>query len=152
MATPRAHTAQVIALGDPGSQPAHRRTHALLKAESLELVQLVLPAGAVLPEHAAPGEITLLGLQGCLIVRLRDRDLRLEAGDLVHLAPGEPHAVHAQADSRALLTLCLHRQPPSAAAIAHRESGAAHGHGRRGSRPPLAAPHPGAEAPAGPPR
>jgi quercetin dioxygenase-like cupin family protein len=114
MATPRAQTAQVIALQDPGSQPAFRRTHALIKAESLELVQLVLPAGAVLPEHAAPGEITLFGLQGCLVIRLRERALRLEVGDLVHLAPGEPHAVQAEVDSRALLTLCLHRHPPAA--------------------------------------
>jgi len=119
MATPRAHTAQVIALRDSASALAHRRTHALLKAESLELVQLVLPAGAVLPEHAAPGEITLHVLQGCLLVQLRNRDLRLGAGDLVHLAPGEPHAVHAQADSRALLTLCLHRQPPAAVRPSH---------------------------------
>lgn len=115
MATPHARTSQVIALREPGSQPSQRRTHALLKADSLELVQLVLPAGAALPEHAAPGEITLFGLEGCLIVALRDQALRLEAGDLLHLAAGEPHAVRAEADSRALLTLCLHREPPSAA-------------------------------------
>jgi quercetin dioxygenase-like cupin family protein len=111
MATPRAHTAQVLHLRHPGSEPAQQRTHALIKTESLELVQLVLPAGTGLPEHAAPGEITLLGLQGCLVVRLRDRALRIEAGDLVHLAAGEPHAVHAEADCRALLTLLLHRPP-----------------------------------------
>jgi quercetin dioxygenase-like cupin family protein len=140
MATPRAQTAQVIALRDPRSQPARRRTHALIKAESLELVQLMLPAGAVLPEHAAPGEITLFCLQGCLVLRLRDRALRLEAGDLVHLAPGEPHAVHAEGDSRALLTLCLHRQPPAAAGRACCGSGAAHDQGDRESRHPLAAP------------
>lgn len=109
MATPRAQTAQVIPLHDARPAPAPRRTHALIKTDALELVQLVLPAGAALPEHAAPGEITLLGLQGCLVLQLRDRALRLEPGDLVHLAPGEPHAVQAQADSRALLTLCLQR-------------------------------------------
>ena len=112
MATPHAQTSQVISLREPGSQPSQRRTHALLKADSLELVHLVLPAGAALPEHAAPGEITLLGLQGRLVVELRGQTLRLEAGDLMHLAAGEPHAVRAEADSRALLTLCLHREPP----------------------------------------
>jgi quercetin dioxygenase-like cupin family protein len=51
----------------------------------------------------------LHGLQGCLVLQLRDRTLRLAPGDLVHLSAAEPHAVHALADSRALLTLCLHR-------------------------------------------
>lgn len=89
-------------------------TQALLKAGSLELVHLVLPAGARLPEHAAPGEITLQGLQGRLLLQLRERTLLLGPGDLVCLDAGEPHAVHALADSRALLTLCLHRPPPRA--------------------------------------
>jgi quercetin dioxygenase-like cupin family protein len=142
----RAHTAQVIALGDHDPQPARRRTHALLKTETLELVHLVLPAGAGLPEHAAPGEITLFGLQGCLILRLRDRDLCLHAGDLVHLAPGEPHAVHAQADSRALLTLCLHRPPQTTSRVGCCGSALADDPGHGGSRHPLAAPHPGAGA------
>jgi quercetin dioxygenase-like cupin family protein len=123
MATPRARSAEVIALRHPGAQPAQRRTHALVKADSLELVELVLPAGATLPEHAAPGEITLFGLQGCLVVRLPDRVLRLEAGDLVHLDAGVPHAVQAEGDSRALLTLCLHRHPPAAAATARHAPG-----------------------------
>lgn len=116
MAMPHARTSQVIALREPGSQSSQRRTHALLKADSLELVQLVLQAGAALPEHAAPGEITLFGLQGRLIVELRDKRLCLEAGDLLHLAAGEPHAVRAETHCRALLTLCLHREPPSVAA------------------------------------
>lgn len=152
MATPRALTAQVIALGDHNPQRAHRRTHALLKTESLELVHLVLPAGAVLPEHAAPGEITLFGLQGCLILRLSDRDLCLRAGDLIHLAAGEPHAVHAQTDSRALLTLCLHRPPQTTRGIGCCRSALADDHGHGGSRHPLTAPSPGAGANALQPR
>jgi quercetin dioxygenase-like cupin family protein len=109
MATPRTPTAQLIALHEGPDATVPPRTQALLKADSLELVHLALPAGARLPEHAAPGEITLQGLQGRLLLQLRSRTLLLGPGDLVHLAAGEPHAVHALADSRALLTLCLHR-------------------------------------------
>jgi quercetin dioxygenase-like cupin family protein len=152
MATTRAQTAQVIALGEHALQPAPRRTHAILKTESLELVHLVLPAGAVLPEHAAPGEITLFGLQGSLRLRLRNRDVFLHAGGLIHLAAGEPHAVHAQTDSRALLTLCLQRPPQPAHSVDRCGSALADDHGHGGSRHPLTAPVPGAGANALQPR
>lgn len=100
---------QIISLVDA---PTAMRTQALLKAESLELVHLVLPAGRHLPVHAAPGEITLLGLVGTLTLELADHTLQLGPGDLVHLARGEPHAVHSVGGAHALLTICLHRAPP----------------------------------------
>lgn len=150
MATTRARSTDVITLRHLAAQPAARRTQALIKADSLELVQLVLPGGAELHEHAAPGEITLLGLQGCLLLRLADRTLRLEAGDLVHLAAGEPHAVQAETDSRALLTLCLHRAPP-AAASSRPAVAAAQDPGLRGAAPSPCGPEPGAAAACGQP-
>jgi len=145
MATPRTTTAEVINLHAALVADPSARTQALLKAASLELVHLVLPAGARLPEHAAPGEITLQCLQGSLLLPLRDRTLRLVPGDLVHLAAGEPHAVHAQADSRALLTLCLHRLPPQAGTEAPE-------HGGGGLRHPRPTTPTGAEAACAQPR
>lgn len=145
MATPRTPTAQVIALHEGLGATAPVRTQALLKAASLELVRLVLPAGARLPEHAAPGEITLQGLQGRLLLQLRDRTLLLGPGDLVHLDAGEPHAVHALADSRALLTLCLHRP------LLHAGDEAPH-HGGGGLRHPRPTTPNGAEAACAQPR
>lgn len=114
MATPRVPSAEAFALHGLPSAANARRTHALLKASSLELVLLVLREGHHLPWHAAPGEITLQGLDGRLVIDLPDRAVVLEPGHLLHLGAGEPHAVRAEADSRALLTLCLH-SPPHAA-------------------------------------
>lgn len=98
---------------------AHRaappRTQAVIKAESLEVVQLALPPGGRLPVHTAPGEITLFGLSGTLTVELRDRTLQLGPNQFVHLARGEPHAVHTIGGACALLTLCLHRDRPKQA-------------------------------------
>jgi len=122
------HTSrQIIALADAHRAP---RTRALLKAESLELVHLVVPAGGGLPVHAAPGEITLLGLAGNLTLELADRTLQLGPGALVHMARGEPHAVRSTGGAHALLTICLHRTPPQrsdplpAPADARRSTGA----------------------------
>jgi quercetin dioxygenase-like cupin family protein len=100
---------QIISLANVHTAP---RTRALLKADSLELVHLVLPAGACLPVHAAPGEITLCGLVGTLTLELADRTLQLGPGALVHLSRGEPHAVRSDGGAHALLTICLHRTAP----------------------------------------
>lgn len=132
---------QIISLADAGTAP---RTQALLKAESLELVHLVLPAGGRLPVHAAPGEITLLGLSGTLTLELADRTLQLGPGALVHLARGEPHAVLSVGGARALLTICLHRAAPlrtdnlPAPADGHR--GAARDRPSRAARPATGTP------------
>lgn len=89
-----------------------QRTQAVIKAESLEVVHLMLPPGGRLPVHAAPGEITLFGLIGTLTLELRDRTLQIGPGEFVHLARGEPHGVYAENAAHALLTICLHREPP----------------------------------------
>jgi quercetin dioxygenase-like cupin family protein len=110
VATPLARSGEPVALAS--NAPA--RTTAVLKAESLEVVQLVLPAGGHLPTHSAPGEITLFGLAGTLTIDLPGRRVQLGAGDFLHLARGVPHAVHAADAARALLTICLHRERPGA--------------------------------------
>ena len=60
MAQPRVDSGQVVNL--LANWPVS--TTALLKARCLEAVRLALPAGTRMPRHAAPGEITLLGVSG----------------------------------------------------------------------------------------
>ena len=91
---------------------AGERTQALLKAQELEVVRLVLRKGRRLPRHAAPGEITLLGLEGRMDLLLDDGVVPLLPGRLVHLAAGAPHAVRAAEDSAALLTISLLTRRP----------------------------------------
>jgi len=80
----------------------------LVKADCLEVARLSLPTGARMPRHAAPGEITLLGVSGHMSLVLDDRTIRIGPGDFVHLHAGEPHAVEVHEDVQVLLTLCLH--------------------------------------------
>ena len=82
-------------------------TTALLKADHLELVGIVLPAGLSLRERSTPGEITVLCLEGCIEFTSPIGLQVLQAGDLIHLAGGEPHALHAPVDGSALVTICL---------------------------------------------
>lgn len=111
MATPHATSGEPFALARVAA-PATSGSAAVIKADSLEVVRLRLTAGRGLPRHAAPGEITLLGLAGTITVVLDDRAVDLGPGDFLHLGRGAPHAVQAPQDADALLTICLHREPP----------------------------------------
>lgn len=107
MAQPHARSGEVVNLSPLGERLADARTTAILKAQQLEIVRLVLPAGKGLREHAAPGEITVHCLEGQIDFSLPGRQLRLGPGDFIHLGPGEPHALTALSDASALVTLCL---------------------------------------------
>lgn len=115
MALPHAVSGEVIPLGRQDSGAGAQRTHALIRAPQLEVARLVLPAGQRMPEHAAPGEITLQGLAGRVDLVLGTRRVALGPGDLVHLAAGEPHEVEAIEPSVLLLTLCRVRAAPGVA-------------------------------------
>ncbi len=107
MAQLHASSGQVIHLTPYGPTLAQFKTTALLKANHLELVRIVLPAGRSLREHSTPGEITVLCLEGCIEFTSSSGLQVLQAGDLIHLAAGEPHALHAPVDASALVTICL---------------------------------------------
>lgn len=114
MARPRLTSGEVAAIAPLGAALPGQRTTALLKGRQLELIRLVLKAGDALPEHAAPGELTLQGVEGRLVLTTPAGRVEVSAGDLVHLAAGEPHAVHALEDASALITVCLVRGTPAA--------------------------------------
>jgi quercetin dioxygenase-like cupin family protein len=107
MAQPHTRSGEVVALRPLGAALAQARTTALLKARQLEVVRLVLAAGRSLPQHAAPGEITLLGLEGQIELTTPSGRVEIGPGDFIHLAAREPHAVRAVRDASALLTICL---------------------------------------------
>lgn len=107
MAQARAASGQVVSVAPLGLQLAGSRTTALLKAHQLEVVRLVLAAGKSLPEHAAPGEITVLCIEGAVRFGTPAGAQLMHAGDFIHLQPGVPHALTAISDASLLLTICL---------------------------------------------
>lgn len=107
MAQARIASGELASVRPLGAQLAGSKTTALLKASQLEVIRLVLQAGKGLPQHAAPGEITVQCLEGCIDFSTPAATHRMRAGDLIHLAAGEPHALSAVESSSLLLTICL---------------------------------------------
>ena len=98
---------QVVSVLPLGDRLSSSRTTAIIKADQLEVVHIVLGAGKQLSEHRAPGEITVQCIEGRIEFRTPEARHVLEAGDFIHLRRNEPHALEAIVDSSALLTLCV---------------------------------------------
>ena len=107
MAQPHAASGQVVSVLPLGDQLSGARTTALLKAEQLEVVRIVLHAGKGLREHSAPGEITVQCLEGEVEFRTPEAVHTLGAGDFIHLRRGHPHSLTALSDASLLVTICL---------------------------------------------
>lgn len=96
----------------PSLEPDPPASVSLLRTKELQLIRLVLPAGHRLPWHQVPGVLTLQCLVGRVDVETQQRQCTLAEGQLVMLQGNEPHSLHAQAPTVALLTLAHH--PPGA--------------------------------------
>jgi quercetin dioxygenase-like cupin family protein len=107
MALPHARSGQLIDVRPFGAKMTETISHALFKAEQLELIRLVLPRGKGMPEHAVPGAVTIQCLEGKIELHAHQKTQTLQAGELVYLAGGEPHALHAVEDASVLLTILL---------------------------------------------
>jgi len=92
LAPPRAPDAaeprQVTPLGDFGNA---------------RLVQLQVRAGTQMPAHAAPERVLVIVLAGSGRFEFGDEYVPLRARQVLHMAPGESHAVVAETDLDLLL-------------------------------------------------
>ena len=109
MVIPHARPGQTVDVQPFGARLANERTVALFKAEDLEVMRLVLPAGRSLPPHKVPGEITIHCIEGALDVTADDQSHVLRAGQLLYLQGAVVHGVTALEDSSALVTVALRK-------------------------------------------
>jgi nucleotide-binding universal stress UspA family protein/quercetin dioxygenase-like cupin family protein len=86
---------------------AHTRT--LVRTGTVEVVRLIVRAGQEIPQHSSKGEIVVLCLEGVVAVTALGKTRALEAGKLLHLPAGEPHALEGIEDSSLLLTILAPR-------------------------------------------
>ncbi|KQW63995.1 cupin 2 conserved barrel domain protein [Variovorax sp. Root411] len=105
MALHHASSGQVVALGTLDVQAAE--TRALLKARDLEIMWLVLPAGKQVPPHAVSTSMTLQCMRGKVEVQVGGSVKLLEADEVMYLAGGVTHGLHALEDARLLMTIVL---------------------------------------------
>ena len=107
MALQHARSGQVVRIPPLSDPSIDGRTTAMIKADQLEVVRVVLPAGKVFPEHQVQGEITVICLEGRILFRTPATEQQMGPGDFIHIRRGEPHSLEAVEDALALLTICL---------------------------------------------
>jgi quercetin dioxygenase-like cupin family protein len=113
MAQPHATAGEVIAAGPLGGDWSNGHSLTLVNERDLQISRLVLPVGHVLKPHRVHQQLIIQCLEGQLVFETMGRRLTLNPGDLCHLPPEETHAVHAIANSSALLTLISTHANPS---------------------------------------
>lgn len=109
MALSHAQPGQVVDVSPLGARIAEEKTIALFKSEDLEVMRVVLRAGASLPPHKVPGEITIQCLEGEFLISVDGTERSLQAGQLLYLSGGALHDLRAVQDSSALVTVALGR-------------------------------------------
>ena len=107
MALQHAASGEKIPLKRNDSDIAYFTSVALVKTANMELIRLVLPKERDMPEHKVDGEITLLCLEGELVCDAHGSSTVLRPGEMLYLLGGVPHAIRANEDAVALLTILL---------------------------------------------
>jgi quercetin dioxygenase-like cupin family protein len=107
MALQHARSGERIALQRGEDDIANFTSIALAKTEHMELIRLIVPKDKPMPEHRVEGEVTILCLEGELIVDAHGNSVVLRPNEMVYLAGGEPHAVRSNQDAVALMTILL---------------------------------------------
>ena len=85
-----------------GSANGHRQV-ALMHEGPVRLVLFAFDAAGRMPQHAAPGWVTIHVLRGSLTVQTPDATHVLAGGTLLSLAPGVRHDVEATEETDMLL-------------------------------------------------
>ena len=107
MALTHLESGDIANLSPHGGDAVSTQSVALFKSVQLEVMRLMLPAGRVMPMHQVPGEITVQCLEGALDFETPAGVQRLQAGQLLFLRGGVPHALSAVEDASVLVTIVL---------------------------------------------
>ena len=107
MAIPHAKPGEVVDVRPLGSSLASSQTATLFRAEQVEVIRLVVPAGKEIAVHKAKGEIVVQCLEGKVAFTAFGKTQNLEAGQLLYLPTGEPHTVKGIENASLLLTILL---------------------------------------------
>src|ERR1700719_1254262 len=103
MAIPHAKPSEVVDVRPLGSALASAQTRTLVRAEQVEVIRLVVPAGKEIEEHQAKREIIVQCLEGRVAFTAFGKTQNLEAGTFLYLPTGEAHTVKGIEDASLLL-------------------------------------------------
>ena len=105
MATRHATPGEIVNLNTWANDLDVDQTKAIVKTDQMELIRLVLSAGDKIPSHKVSGPITVQCVKGKIEFEAMGGIQELQAGELLHLMPAEPHSVKALSDAVILLTI-----------------------------------------------
>ncbi len=105
MSIPHAKPGDVIDVRPLGDKLGETKTYTLFKSDDIEVIRLILPAGKIIPEHKAPGAITVQCIEGEVDFTACGRTETLAGGQMLYLKTAEPHALQARQDSSVLVTI-----------------------------------------------
>ena len=107
MAIPHAKPGEVVDVRPLGSALASAQTKTLVRAEQVEVIRLVVPAGKEIEERKGEGEVVVQCLEGRVAFTALGKTQTLAAGNLLYLPTGEPHSVKGIENASLLLTILL---------------------------------------------
>jgi quercetin dioxygenase-like cupin family protein len=111
MAIPHAQPGQIVDVRPLGANLTTAQTRTLLRAEQVEVIRLIVPAGKEIHEHRAKGEIIVQCLEGRVDFTALGKTQQLQAGELLYLPTGEAHTVKGIENASLLLTILLPQHP-----------------------------------------
>jgi nucleotide-binding universal stress UspA family protein/quercetin dioxygenase-like cupin family protein len=104
----RAKPGDIINVRPLGTTLAAAKTKTLARADGLQITRLVIPAGKEIQEHKANDSLIVHCLEGRVRFTAFGKTQPLEAGEILYLPKGEPHAVKGVEDASLLLTVFSH--------------------------------------------
>lgn len=107
MALMHAKSEDVVDLRPLGGRLRQLKTYALVKTNEFEAIRLIIPKDENIPPHKVTGQITLLCLEGQVLIGVPGSTINLSAHEWVYLEGSELHSVIALEDSALLLTIML---------------------------------------------
>jgi quercetin dioxygenase-like cupin family protein len=97
--------------------PSGHRQIAVHRRGSVTVALFSFEAGSVLKEHRVDGLVSVHVLRGAIEVHTATESHALHGGQLLFLAPGVPHDLHAPMPSDVLVTIHLEREGRAGAEV-----------------------------------
>ncbi len=105
MALKHATSGEIVEIAPLGPAIDALPSTAIVRDDRIEVMRLVLPAGKRVPEHRVDGPMTVHCLEGELEVSAHNETKRLGPHQLMYLAGGVDHVLHALSDTSVLVTV-----------------------------------------------
>lgn len=96
---------ELVAIQPLAAAPETKQKTSLIKRKDMEIVQIVMPAGANLPTYEAHGEIILHCLEGRISLTTLGETYDVRAGQLLYLLVQEPFSMRGIENASLLVTI-----------------------------------------------